>query len=103
MYTGVRNWEAPCQFGMFYRDHAHARTASLPPAPRHSACGLASRRPGSGRHGSERVARITARMQAFVDKGTIPGAVIVIQRHGNPVALTAVSYLDLEAKTPLLA
>lgn len=75
----------------------------LSPAPGHFACRLASRGAGSGRHGSERVTRITARMQAFVDHGTIPDAVMLIQRHGTLVALTAVGYLDLEAKTPLLA
>ncbi len=49
----------------------------------------------------ERLARITARMQAFVEEGTIPGAVMLVARHGVVAMLEAVGYQDLESKTPM--
>ncbi len=49
----------------------------------------------------ERLARIPARMQAFVDKGTIAGAVILVARHGEVALLEAVGYQDLESKKPM--
>ncbi len=49
----------------------------------------------------ERLAKISARMQAFVDQGTIAGAVMLLARHGVVVMLEAVGYQDLESKTPM--
>ncbi len=49
----------------------------------------------------ERLARIPARMKEFVDRGTIAGAVTLVDRHGVVVSLEAVGYLDLETRTPM--
>jgi len=49
----------------------------------------------------ELLARVSARMQAFVDKGTIPGAVTLIQRHGALAQIEAVGYRDVESKQPM--
>src|SRR5882724_5533542 len=50
---------------------------------------------------AERLARIPARMKAFVDKGAIAGAVMLIERHGVVASLEAVGYQDLETKKPM--
>ncbi len=50
---------------------------------------------------SERLARITARMKEFVEKGTIPGAVMLVARHSVVAYLEAVGYQDLESKKPM--
>src|SRR5260370_6107166 len=49
----------------------------------------------------ERLARIPARMQAFVDKGTAAGFVTLVARHGQLASLSAVGYQDRETKTPM--
>ncbi len=49
----------------------------------------------------ERLAKITARMQAFVEEGTIAGAVILLARHGEVALVEAVGYQDLESKKPM--
>ena len=49
----------------------------------------------------ERLARIQARMKAFVDKGTIAGAVTLVARHGILASLEAAGYQDLEGKKPM--
>ena len=49
----------------------------------------------------ERLARITARMKEFVEKGTIAGAVTLVARHGVVAHLEAVGYQDLETKKPM--
>lgn len=43
---------------------------------------------------SERLARIGAVMRAEIDKGTLPGAVTLIARHGRIVHFEAHGYLD---------
>ena len=47
------------------------------------------------------LARIPARMKAFVDDGTAAGFVTLIARHGQVVSLEAVGFQDREAKTPM--
>ena len=49
----------------------------------------------------ELLARVPARMKAFVEKGTIPGAVTLVQRHGALASIEAVGYQDLESKQPM--
>src|SRR5260370_8246226 len=49
----------------------------------------------------ELLARVPARMKAFVEKGTIPGAVTLVQRHGPLASLEAVGYQALESKQPM--
>ncbi len=49
----------------------------------------------------ERLARIAPRMKAFVEKGTIPGAVTLVARHGSIASLEAVGFQDREAGKPM--
>ena len=49
----------------------------------------------------ERLARIPARMKAFVERGSIAGAVTLVARHGSIASIEAVGYLDLEGKKPM--
>jgi CubicO group peptidase (beta-lactamase class C family) len=46
----------------------------------------------------DRLARIPARMQEFVDQGTAAGFVTLVARHGKIASLEAVGYRDLETK-----
>ena len=50
---------------------------------------------------SERLARITATLQAEVARGKLPGAVVAIARNGKLVYYEAVGYLDPSTKTPM--
>ena len=50
---------------------------------------------------AQRLAKIPERMKAFVDKGAIAGAVMLIERHGVVASLDAVGYQDLEGKKPM--
>ena len=50
---------------------------------------------------SERLARITQYFRGEVDKGAIPGAVIVVARNGKVIYREAVGYQDREKKTPM--
>lgn len=49
----------------------------------------------------ERLAKITSRMQAFVQEGAIAGAVILLARHGEVALVEAVGYQDLDSKKPM--
>lgn len=61
---------------------------------------LAADHPNAAKAGMdpERLARIAQRMQAFVDQGTIAGAVGLIARHGVVASLDAAGYQELEGK-----
>jgi CubicO group peptidase (beta-lactamase class C family) len=59
--------------------------------------------PGKAGMDAERLARIPARMKAFVERGSIAGAVTLVARHGAIAGLEAVGYLDLESKKPMRA
>lgn len=50
-----------------------------------------------------RLARIPAKMKAYVDAGTAAGFVTIVARHGHVAGLEAVGYQDREAKTPMRA
>jgi CubicO group peptidase (beta-lactamase class C family) len=63
----------------------------LPAAPPASKSGL----------DPERLARIPARMKAFVEKGEIPGSVTLIGRHGQIAHIEAVGWADIEEKKPM--
>ena len=52
---------------------------------------------------SERLGRITQYFQGEVDKGAIPGAVLLVARNGKVVYREAVGYQDRENKTPMKA
>ncbi len=47
------------------------------------------------------LARIPERMKAFVERGTISGAVTLVQRHGVRASLEAVGMQDIEARKPM--
>jgi len=48
-----------------------------------------------------RLARIPAKMKAYVEGGTAAGFVTIVARHGHVASLEAVGYQDREAKTPM--
>jgi CubicO group peptidase (beta-lactamase class C family) len=50
---------------------------------------------------SERLARISDRLQQDVDQGKIPGAVLMIVRHGKVAYFEAFGYQDREKKIPM--
>src|SRR6266702_643118 len=50
---------------------------------------------------ADRLARIPARMQAFVDRGAGAGYVTLVARHGRVASLAAVGYHDRESRTPM--
>jgi len=49
----------------------------------------------------ERLSRLTAVVKSAVDKGQIPGAVVLIARRGKVAYLEAVGYRDREQKSPM--
>lgn len=49
------------------------------------------------------LARIPARMKAYVDQGAIAGVVTLLQRHGVLAELDAAGFEDLESKRPMRA
>jgi CubicO group peptidase (beta-lactamase class C family) len=50
---------------------------------------------------AEGLARITARLRADSDKGTIPGAVLLVARHGKLALFDAVGTRDPETRAPM--
>ncbi len=48
-----------------------------------------------------RLARIPAKMKAYVEAGTAAGFVMIVARHGHIASLEAVGYQDREAKSPM--
>lgn len=50
---------------------------------------------------SERLAKITARLKADVDKGVIPGAIVLVARHGKVAMFEPVGMLNPETKAPM--
>ena len=48
-----------------------------------------------------KLAEIPARMQQFVDAGTISGVVTILARHGKIVEFDAVGLRDIESKSPM--
>jgi CubicO group peptidase (beta-lactamase class C family) len=58
-------------------------------------------RPEEGGFASERLNHITQFFQSEVDKGAIPGAVLVVARNGKIVYRQALGYQDREKKIPM--
>jgi CubicO group peptidase (beta-lactamase class C family) len=50
---------------------------------------------------SERLGRISARLKADVEKGVIPGAIVLVARHGKVAWLDVVGMLDPQTKAPM--
>ncbi|HYW43640.1 MAG TPA: serine hydrolase domain-containing protein [Bryobacteraceae bacterium] len=48
-----------------------------------------------------RLARIPAKMKAYVERGTAAGFVTIVARHGHVASLEAVGYQDREAGSPM--
>ena len=46
----------------------------------------------------QRLARIPVRMQELVDRAVIPGAVILVARHGQVASLEAVGWQEIETR-----
>src|ERR1700730_9598870 len=58
-------------------------------------------RPEEAGFSSERLGRATQFFQSEVDKGAIPGAVLLVARNGKVVYRQAIGYQDRDKKTPL--
>ncbi|MFN0120549.1 MAG: serine hydrolase domain-containing protein [Blastocatellia bacterium] len=50
---------------------------------------------------TSQLARMRARMQAFVDKGTIPGLVSLVAHRGQIVSESAIGMMNFETKAPM--
>jgi CubicO group peptidase (beta-lactamase class C family) len=50
---------------------------------------------------SERLGRITTLFQADIDKGALPGTVVMVVRNGKPVYLQALGFQDREKRLPM--
>ena len=63
----------------------------------------AQRRRAPSRAGMDaaRLKMIPARMESFVERGTMAGAVTLVARRGEVVSLEAVGFQDLESKKPM--
>lgn len=64
--------------------------------------GLPMAKPEEVGFSSERLARITETLRADADKGTIPGAVLLIARHGKIAYFNSVGALDPQTKAPMI-
>ncbi len=62
-----------------------------------------SKRPEEVGLSSERLARITKFFQADIDKGAIPGVVVLVARDGKVAYLQALGYQDREKSIPMKA
>ena len=58
-------------------------------------------RPEEAGFSSERLNRITQFFQGEVDRGALPGAVVIVSRNGKVVYRQAIGFQDREKKTPL--
>src|SRR5947209_1459510 len=58
-------------------------------------------RPEDAGFSSERMARMTQFFQSEVDKGSIPGAVLLVARNGKIVYRQAIGYQDRDSKTAM--
>src|SRR5262245_40825424 len=50
---------------------------------------------------TERLARVKAAMQRYVDRGEVPGVVTLIARRGRVVHFESIGYRDVESRTPM--
>jgi CubicO group peptidase (beta-lactamase class C family) len=62
---------------------------------------LPTARPGSMGFSTERLERLHAQVQDYIDRGKHAGAVTIIARHGRIVDLKAYGWRDLEARAPM--
>ena len=50
---------------------------------------------------AERLARVSAVLRGYVDRGEVAGAVALVARHGRIVYLDSVGAIDLDSRTPM--
>ena len=50
---------------------------------------------------SERLGKLTARLKADIEKGVIPGAIVLVARHGKIAMFETLGMLNPEAKAPM--
>jgi CubicO group peptidase (beta-lactamase class C family) len=50
---------------------------------------------------SERLGKLTARLKADIEKGVIPGAIVLVARHGKIAMFEPIGMLDPETKAPM--
>src|SRR5262245_32072060 len=63
--------------------------------------GLPSAKPEQVGLSSERLGRLTATLKTDVEKGVIPGAVVLVARHGKIALFDAVGVINPETKAPM--
>src|SRR5512143_666899 len=63
--------------------------------------GLPTAKPEQVGLSSERLGRLMTALRNDVDKGEIPGAIVLIARHGRIAWFEAVGMRDPQAKTPM--
>src|SRR5262247_4834544 len=63
--------------------------------------GLPTARPEDVGMSSERLGRIRAGMQRYVDRGEVPGVVTLIARRGRVVHFESIGYRDVESRVPM--
>ena len=61
----------------------------------------ASRRPDRSGMSADRLARIPAHFQRYVDEGRLAGLVTLVHRHGETAHRSAIGDMDVEAGTPM--
>jgi CubicO group peptidase (beta-lactamase class C family) len=74
--------------------------APTPAAPAKAAAAAGARTSASG-FSAERLARIDATLQSYVDRNLIAGAVALVLRDGRPAYQKAVGWADKEANRPM--
>jgi len=50
---------------------------------------------------AERLKRMTAAMQRYIDRGEVPGTVVLVARRGRLVYLNAQGVMDVDSKAPM--
>ncbi len=63
--------------------------------------GLPTARPEEVGMSAERLGRIRVAMQRYVDRGLVPGVVMLVARRGRVVYSDAIGYRDVEARAPM--
>lgn len=66
-----------------------------------TSAGLPTARPEEVGMSAERLGRIRAAMQRYVDRGLVPGVVTLVARRGRVVHFDAIGYRDVEGKQPM--
>src|ERR1700679_1892620 len=56
---------------------------------------------GPGGFSAERLGRLTAAMQSYVDSGAVAGVTTLVHRHGETVHSDVLGWQDEEAKIPM--